>query len=82
MTLISKGNESRFAAEQTDQRFATLIGDINQGQIMVPFGGAIVDRIMLCSRERDQLSEWGKRLACEFFNFHSAVWLAPRPTGR
>src|ERR1700722_20152234 len=68
-----EGQEPRPAAEQIDQGFAALIGDINQGQIMVSLGGAIVNRIVPSSRECNQLSEGGKRLASEFFDLHSTV---------
>src|ERR1700730_4263319 len=61
---------SRFAAEQTDQRFATLIRDINEGQIVEPFSSTLVDWIVLRSGVSYQLSERGKRLACQFFYFH------------
>jgi hypothetical protein len=64
---------SRFAAEQAEQRSAILIGDIDQGQVMEPLCGPIVNRVVLCSSERDHVSERSKRVASKSLNFQWKV---------
>src|SRR5580704_7387334 len=48
---------------------------------MEPLGGTAVNRIMPRSGERDQLSEWGKRLAGKLLNMHQRSMTGAKEPG-